>query len=341
MKNRIIQEDVEGIIRQLDIEKCRNKTFLISGVTGAIARYFVYTLLELNRKYPDAGCKILALCRNREKAAKLFGEYQDINLILLIQNVEQRVLYDGKIDYIIHAASNSTTKLFYSNPVETSCANIIGTVNLLELAKEKKVEGFLFLSSGAIYGDDSQATADVREDEYYPIDSVEIGNSYALSKKMGENLCASYCSEFGVPAKIVRIGHTYGPGIDLEDGHIYSDFVKSFVDHKDIVIRGSGAQKRAFCYIADAVRAFFLILFRGEPGQAYNMANNSQFISIKELAECLVEGIEREKKIVIQGKNEEIDSVQVSICSEKLERLGWKPVIGVVEGFRRTIEAKG
>lgn len=340
MTNLIIQEDVENIIGQLDIENCRNKTFLISGATGAIARYFVYTLLELNRKYPNVGCKVLALCRNQEKAEKLFGEYKDTNLIILIQNVEQKVLYDGKIDYIIHAASNSATKLFYSNPVETSCANIIGTVNLLDLAREKKVEGFLFLSSGSIYGDDSQAIADVQEDEYYPIDPLEIGNSYALSKKMAENLCVSYCSEYGVPAKIVRIAHTYGPGIDLEDGHIYSDFVKAILNNENIIIRGSGMQKRAFCYITDAMKAFFLILFSGQSGEAYNMANNSQFISIKDLAEQLFRGMNVEKDILVRGSSEEDCSNQVSMSSEKLEKLGWKPCVDVVEGFNRTVKSK-
>lgn len=340
MTNLIIQQDVENIIGQLNTENCRNKTFLISGATGAIARYFVYTLMELNRKYADVQCKVVALCRNRQKAEELFKDYKDSDLIFLIQSVEQKIIYEGKIDYIIHAASNSATRLFYSNPVETSCANIIGTVNLLELAREKKAEGFLFLSSGAIYGDESQAPSDIREDEYYAIDPLEAGNCYALSKKMAENLCASYYSEFGVPAKIVRIAHTYGPGIDLEDGHVYSDFVKAILNNEDIVIRGSGMQKRAFCYITDAMKAFFLILFSGQSGEAYNMINNSQFISIKELAERLFQGMDIKKDILVKGKEEEDCSNQVSLSSEKLEKLGWKPCVDVVEGFSRTVESK-
>ncbi len=340
MLNYIIREDVESILKMPEFQKCRGKTFLITGATGAIARYFVYTLLEWNRKYVSARCKVVAICRNTAKAKELFEEYGPEELTIIEQPVEREIQYDGEVHFMIHAASNSATRLFYSNPVETASANLVGTVNLLNLAREKNVEAFLFLSSGAVYGDDSQAVADVRENEYYSIDALDIGNSYALSKKMAENLCVSYCSEHEVPAKIVRIAHTYGPGIDLEDGHIYSDFVKSFLDHRDIVIRGSGVQKRAFCYITDAMRAFFLILFHGEPGQAYNMANNSQFMSIKELAERLVEGIEREKKIIIQEKETETEAVQVSICAEKLEQLGWKPSIGVVEGFQRTIESK-
>lgn len=340
MDNFIVQEDVENIIGQLSIENCRNKTFLISGATGAIARYFVYTLLELNRKNADVQCTVLALCRNRIKAEELFEEYQGSDLILLIQNVEQKIIYEGKIDYIIHAASNSATRLFYSNPVETSCANIVGTVNLLELAREKKAAGFLFFSSGAVYGDDSQALSDIREDEYYVIDPLEVGNCYALSKKMAENLCASYYSEFGVPAKIVRIAHTYGPGIDLEDGHVYSDFVKAILNNENIVIRGNGMQKRAFCYITDAMKAFFLILFSGQSGEAYNMINSSQFISIKDLAEKLFHEMNIKKDILVKERTEEDCSNQVSLSSEKLEKLGWKPCVDVAEGFSRTVRSK-
>lgn len=338
--NNIIKEDAETIIEQLSVEKCKNKTFLISGATGAIARYFVYTLLELNRKNVDVQCKVLALCRNRKKAEELFKEYESSELLLLIQNVEQTIMYEGKIDYIIHAASNSVTGLFYSNPVETSSANITGTINLLELAKEKKVESFLFFSSGAVYGDSDQAFSDISEEEYYAIDSLEIGNCYALSKKMAENLCVSYYSEFGVPAKIVRMGHTYGPGIDLEDGHIYSDFVRAILNNDNLVIHGSGMDKRAFCYITDAMKAFFLILFSGQNGSAYNMANNSQFIAIRDLAEQLYDGMNLKKEILVKGKRKDVSSNQVSISTEKLEELGWKPCVDVVEGFSRTVASK-
>lgn len=338
--NRIIEEDVENIIENLSIENCKGKTFLITGATGAIARYFVYTLLELNKKYADVQCKVIALCRNREKAEELFKEYKDSKLILFFQSVEEKILYKGKIDYIIHAAGNSATRLFYSNPVETSCANLTGTINLLELARERKVESFLFFSSGAIYGDEEQICTDMQEEEYYAINSLDIGNCYALSKKMAENLCVSFCSEFGVPAKIVRIAHTYGPGIDLEDGHVYSDFVKAILNNENIVIHGSGTEKRAFCYITDAVKAFFLILFFGKSGEAYNMANNTQFMSIKNLAEYLFQGMNIKKDVLIIGeKGDENISKQVSICSDKLEKLGWKPCIDVMEGFKRTVES--
>ena len=185
--------------------------------------------------------------------------------------------YTESVDYIIHAASQANTKLFYSDPVGTLSANTIGTYNLLKYANEKKVKGFLFFSSGAVYGDTSIATEFIKENQYYQIDPLEITSCYSESKKMAENMCFSFYKQFNLPIKIIRIGHTYGPGINLNDGRVFSDFIKNILDNKDLVIKSDGEAKRAFCYITDAINAFFLVLFNGKSGEAYNMSNNEIF----------------------------------------------------------------
>ena len=342
MKNKIIREDIETILSNISYDKCKEKTFLISGATGAIARYIVYTLLELNKSIPDTNCKIIALCRNENKARKIFEEYlHDTALTFLFQDVVKEVEIKSSIDYIIHAASNSASRLFHSNPVETITANIIGSNNLLKLAVKKKIKGFIFFSSGAVYGDDSNAEHNVREEEFFPISSLESGNCYALSKKMTENLCISYGKQYNVPIKIIRIAHTYGPGIDLNDGHVYSDFVKAIIERKDIQIKGDCFSKRPFCYITDAIIAFFTILFNGKEQEAYNMANNNEFISIKELAECLVSEVfpENNSRVIVNKKSSNCTKEEKSIDINKLMKLGWYPSITVKEGFKRTVLA--
>ncbi len=342
MKNIIISEDIETILSNISHEKCKEKTFLISGATGAIARYLVYTLLELNKKIPDTNCKVIALCRNENKARLIFEEYLDDKaLAFLFQDVEKEVEINSSIDYIIHAASNSASRLFHSNPVETITANIIGSNNLLKLAVKKEIKGFVFFSSGAVYGDDSNAEHDVKEDEFFPISPLESENCYGLSKKMTENLCISYGSEYGVPVKIMRIAHTYGPGMDLNDGHVYSDFVKAIIEHKDIIIKGDCSSKRPFCYVTDAIIAFFIILFKGKEQEAYNMANNNEFISIKELADCLVKEIfpNNNSSVIVNKKSNDCTREEKSIDVSKLIKLGWYPRITVKEGFKRTVLA--
>ena len=345
MLNSIIREDIEEIAKNIDISKCEGNTFLITGANGLLARYIVETLIYLNDCKLKINCKIVALCRNKNDAIKKFGDYINRpDFKLLIQTVEEDIKYAKSVDYIIHAASQANTKVFYSDPVGTLSANTIGTYNLLKYANEKKVKGFLFFSSGSVYGDASMATEFVKENQYYSIDPLEITSCYSESKKMAENMCFSFHKQFNLPTKIIRIGHTYGPGIDLNDGRVFSDFIKSILNNQDLVIKSDGEAKRAFCYLTDAINAFFLVLFNGKAGEAYNMSNNDCFVSVKELAKILTKKVFKDKGIGIvfnysEGKYTVNNKGNVSICTNKIYKLGWEPKISIEEGFRRTVRS--
>ena len=227
---RIEKQDVEEIIQGINVEKVLGKTFLITGATGSLARYFVHTLMEIAERYKGKECKVIVVCRNREKAVDIFKEYiNSLYFKMICGRVEEPVCCEEHIDYILHAACTSATKFFRSNPVDISSANVIGTYNLLSLAREKQVKGFLFFSSGAVYGGKTQD-----DFSYNGINPLDYQNCYALSKQMGENLCACFAEQYAVPAKVVRIGYTYGPHMDLNDGHLDSDFAKSIVEYNDI-----------------------------------------------------------------------------------------------------------
>lgn len=339
----INQADVENVVSRVDAEKLKNSTVLITGATGFIGRNLVKVLLEIMNRGNNG--KIIAVCRSWDKAEQVFKCLGQSHFLEICQkDILSPVIIEGKIDYIIHAASIAASKYFKSVPVDVICPNVIGTYNLLKLAEEKKVQSFLFLSSGAVYGDDSDAEHDLMEQESFGIDALEPDNCYAISKKMGENLCVSFMRQYQVPVKIIRIAHTYGPGIDLQDGHVYSDFVQNVLLNHNIHIKGTGQNKRPFCYISDAIVAILLILLKGECGHAYNMANNSQFLSIRQLAEKISYEIypEKELQVIIEDKRDECyegEVKEVSIDTKKLEMLGWKPEINVLEGFRKTVES--
>ncbi len=338
--NAVREDDLKQIIARIPYEMCEGKTFLITGANGFLASYMTDTLMCLKREGYIQKCTVIALCRNREKAERVFAEWLgDKDFYLLIQSVEEKIVYEGKIDYIIHAASCSTTHLFESNPADVMTANLIGSYNLLELAREKNVSGFLFFSSGAVYGDTE--AEEIREEETYAIDYLEPKNCYAVGKRAGEALCRAYWKQYHVPAKGVRISHTYGPGIDLNDGHVYSDFAKSIVEGAALVIKGDGLASRPFCYVSDAIRAFFLILLRGGGGEMYNMANPEMNVTIKELADLLTQTVfpERELGVIVQTPSVAKRAQKVRINIEKLKRLGWHPEIGLELGFQRLVKS--
>ncbi len=342
MISLIENTDAEEIIQSIPYEKLENKVILITGANGFLASSIVGVLTYINDFYLKNKCTIIALCRNRIKAETKFRDYlNNENFILCVQNVEDKVSLDYRVDYIIHAASGAVTSGFSKAPVDILQANIIGTYNLLEFAKTNKLQGFLFFSSGAVYGKATDECDIISEEDYFNLDFRSYQNCYAEGKRAGEALCNAYWHQYGIPAKVVRISHTYGPGINLDDGRIFSDFVKNICQGKKLLIKGSGNDVRPFCYITDAIVAFFLILLHGENGEVYNMANNKETVTIRELAEILIYEAFPERKLGIVCNNglQNVDCKKTRININKLLNLGWNPTVDIVEGFRRTVRS--
>lgn len=347
MRNTIIEEDLENIV-SFNLPWCDfdGSTVLISGANGFLPAYMVETLLYLNEKREKQYTKVIGLVRNRDKALYRFAEYKNReDLQLLVQDVCKPVLVDERIDYIIHAASQASPKYYGKDPVGTLCANVIGAYNLLSLARENDIKSFLFFSSGEVYGQVDQKQGPIKEDSYGYVNPLDVRSCYSESKRMGETMCVSWFHQYGVPAKIVRPFHTYGPGIILGDGRVYADFVADILNHRDISMKGNGSALRAFCYLADAVLGFFTVLLKGENGEAYNIGDDKGEVSILELAEILVSLFpEKGLKVIKQESDEGSGYLESKIsrsCPDisKARMLGWEPKTSIKEGFRRTIRS--
>lgn len=346
MSNSVVRDDLNYIINDKSIpwEDLRGKTFLISGASGFLPAYMVETLLFLNETW-DLNIKILALVRNEKKARKKFADCKNRKeLTFIVQNVCNPIKIGGIVDYIVHAASHASPKYYGSDPVGTLSANVLGTYNLLELAREKQIKGFLYFSSGEVYGEVTEAQIPTGEDMYGYMDPLNIRSCYGESKRMGETICISYMHQYGIPIKIVRPFHTYGPGMQLDDGRVFADFVSDVVSKKDIVMKSDGSAVRAFCYLADAVQGFFTVLLKGKVGAGYNVGSDSA-ISILELAYVLVKIFPERKLQVLQQERVQGGSYIESKITKnipdisKMKRLGWMPRHSVQEGFLKTVRS--
>ena len=265
MRNKIIEEDLLRIIKGSDLpwSDFENKTVLITGANGFLPAYMVETLLFLNERKNTNKTRVIGLVRNRERASSRFIHYQNrSDFELVIQDVCDPLPFRkrDKINYIVHAASQASPKYYGKDPVGTILPNIIGTHNLLNLAKDKKVKGFLFFSSSEVYGQVDSSKMPIKEDTCGFIDPMDARSCYAESKRMGETMCVSWFHQYDVPSKIIRPFHTYGPGMRLDDGRVYADFINDIVNNRDIVMKSDGSAIRAFCYVADAVTGFFTVL---------------------------------------------------------------------------------
>ena len=162
---------------------------------------------------------------------------------------------------------------------------------------------------------------------------------------MGETICRSWWSQHGVPVRMARLGHTYGPGMRRSDERAFAQFVFSVVDGRDIVLNSDGSAVRPYCYLADAVSALFLLLFAGADGEAYLVTNPDASCTIRELAELLASihptgrvAVRRSESATPLGYLPNRDPAH-PLDIAKMRTLGWLPTTGLREGFTRTIES--
>lgn len=344
--HKIIFEDIESIIAaELPWQNFSGKTVLISGAAGFLPSYMVHTLMHLNKvKKSFEPIKIIAVVRNKEIAEKRFAEYlNDKNFKLVVADMNEAFTLSDKLHYIIHAASQASPKYYNIDPVGTLKTNVFGTGELLKLAQKNPIEVFLYFSSGEVYGQTEIVADGLDELAYGYLDPMQVRSCYAESKRMGENLCVSWHHQYNIPTKIVRPFHTYGPGLSLNDGRVFADFVADIVSNRDIVMYSDGSATRAFCYLVDATIAFFTVLLNGEIGQAYNVANNRAIVSMLELAHTLIDLYpEKNLKVIIKERKADATYLQSPVKmtypnTSKLEKLNWKPRYSIPEGFKRTI----
>ena len=323
-----LSEDIENVIKIFDMSVFNNKSILITGATGLLGKLCVKSLLRT-----QYNIKVIALVRNLQKAQDIFGENSKLKII--VQDINSPIKIDDEIDYIIHTASITSSKAFFTTPVETITTCINGTQNVLELAKSKNVKSFVYLSSLEVYG--VQAKEDITEEDYGFLDILSPRSSYSEGKRMAENLCISYGHEYNLPVKIARLAQTFGPGVAYEDSRVFAQFARSVINKSDIILNTTGETKRNYCYTADAVRAIFTILIKGLDNNAYNVANKNTYISIVDMAKML-ENENTKVKFMIDGVNRGYNpEVKIKLNSDKLERLGWEPKVDLKEMYERMI----
>jgi len=344
-ENKTIMGDLHEIAAApLPWEQLRNKTLLITGAGGFLAAYLVKAILTVADLH---GIKmdVIGVIRQPESLKKRLANCQGChNFSFIQQDMSQPLQSDfPRADYIIHAASQASPKYYGIDPVGTLLPNTLGTARLLEHGRHNGVERFLFFSSGSIYGQQPEPKALITETDYGVLDPIDVRSCYGESKRMGETMCVSWAHQYDIHTSIVRPFHTYGPGVALDDGRVFADFVADAVAGRDISIRSDGSARRAFCYLSDATLGFLTILLKGEKAEAYNIGNPNAETSIKELAETITY-IQPERNISIKHSappegNAYLRSPILQSCPaiDKALRLGWAPQIDIKEGFQRTI----
>lgn len=333
----ILKEDFEKLMtaEYIQYDKLKNSSFLITGATGLVGSLVTRSLLFYREK-TGAVMEIHILARDGDKAREMFGEDQ---VDIILGDVRDAFNIEGKLDYVIHAASVTTSKYMVTNPVETLMTSLLGTENLLRLARKKAVKGFVYLSSMEVYGVTAEEMNPITEEKLGYLDLQNVRSSYSEGKRACELLCVSYASEYGVPAKIARLAQTFGAGVKESETKVYASFAKKAIHGEDIVLHTNGESMGNYCYTADAVGALLCLLTKGEVGEAYTVVNESSSMKIKEMASLVAE--RWGEKVVFDIPADNIygyaPESKMRLSGRKMESLGWTPSVGLMEMYERMV----
>ena len=343
IENLLYREDIKYVSDlELPWEKLSNKSILITGASGLIGSFLIDVLMEKNLH--GLNCKVYALGRNPEKAKNRFERYwtspffefvsHDINEPLKLDNVHQ-------VDFVIHFASNTHPVAYATDPIGTVTANIIGTNNLLNFAVEHHAERFVFASSNEIYGE-NRGDVEFFEETYCGyIDSNTLRAGYPESKRCGETLCQAYKKQKNLDVVVPRFTRSYGPTMLKTDTKAISQFIKKAVDGENIVLKSAGTQYYSYTYVADAVSGFLTVLLRGESGEAYNIADESSDIMLKDLAKIIADFAGKEVVFELPDETEKAGyskATKARLDGSKLKKLGWKAGYDIKQGLVRTLK---
>lgn len=341
----LYQQQIQKIAQdELLWNRLEGKTLLLSGATGMLGKCLVDILMERNRQM-SSGKKIrlVALSRNKERAKERLGEcFGEEWFVHRACDVNAVIPELGKVDYIIHAASNTHPLQYANDPIGTITSNIIGTKNLLDYGVAHGAERFCFVSSVEIYGENRGDVEGFDENYLGYLDCNTLRAGYPESKRLGEALCNAYARTCDLDFVIPRLSRVYGPTMLISDSKAISQFIKKAAKKEDIVLKSEGNQEYSYTFATDAAAGILYTLLRGESGGAYNIADKESDITLKELAGYLAKIAGTQVVSELPDDKEKAGystAAKAMLNAEKLNRLGWKAAVHMPEGLKCTVDS--
>ncbi|MBN2071497.1 MAG: GDP-mannose 4,6-dehydratase [Candidatus Krumholzibacteriota bacterium] len=299
---------------------------LVSGCCGHIGCHLCALLLSKGNSI--IGIDNLSTGHPENKTLLL----EQLNLRFIEHDICQTLSIDEHIDQIYHLASRASPRHYYEAPLETAMANSIGTLKMLELAKEKNAR-ILFASTSEIYGNPEMHP----QNESYigAVSPVGMRSCYSESKRFGETLMTIYSRSAVADTRIARLFNTYGPNMAFNDGRVIPNLIINSLNNESITVHGKGMQTRSFCYVSDTVRGLYKLM-ESDYNKPVNIGN-SQEIRILELANIIKKLCDSDAAIEFMERFEDDPDKRCPDISIAEKYLGWKPKVGLEEGLRLTI----
>lgn len=304
------------------------KIILVTGGAGFIGSHLCRKLLE-------RGDRVICLDNFFTGAkANIKDLLENPNFELLERDVTKSISLE--VNQIYHLACPASPVRYQYNPVETVRTNVIGTLNMLDLAKTANAR-ILQASTSEIYGDPLEHPQ--MESYWGNVNPLSVRACYDEGKRCAETLCMDYHRQHNVDMRIVRIFNTYGPNMDINDGRVVSNFIVQALRNQPITIYGSGNQTRSFQYIDDLIGGMIKMMENESSFIGPVNLGNPNEVTMKELAEKTLKLIPESESEIIYCKLPEGDPKKRKPCIDLAkEKLNWEPKIPLEDGLIKTIE---
>ena len=352
----VIRQDLDYICENLgeEFSELSGKRILIAGGAGFLGYYLVQSILHWNQLNSEEPPVELVVYDNFMRGVPdwLRALEGDANLSVEKYDVIDPLPADmGDFNYIIHAATIASPIYYRLHPIETMDANVYGLRHFLDYCLEQKqkgapLDGFLFYSTSEIYGDPTPENIPTSEEYRGNVSCTGPRACYDESKRYGETLCVNFARQHGLPIRIARPFNNYGPGLKISDRRALPDFARDVLAGEDIVLLSDGAPTRTFCYVTDAIVGYYKILIRGRDGESYNIGLDKPEISIRELAERVVE-LARELfsyqgKLVFKVSDDkdyltDNPNRRCPVIDKARKHLSYAPGVQLDEGLKRSL----
>ncbi|MEO1690335.1 MAG: UDP-glucuronic acid decarboxylase family protein [Cyanobacteria bacterium J06631_6] len=238
-----------------------------------------------------------------------------------------------EVDQIYHLACPASPVHYQYNPVKTIKTNVMGTLNMLGLAKRVKAR-FLLASTSEVYGDPD---VHPQPEEYRGnVNCIGIRSCYDEGKRVAETLAFDYHRQNNVDIRIMRIFNTYGPRMFEHDGRVVSNFIVQALQGTPLTVYGDGSQTRSFCYVADLVEGM-MRLMNGEHIGPINIGNPGEY-TILQLAETIQKMINPDAELAFKPLPQDDPRQRQPDITKAKNLLGWEPTINLEEGLKMTID---
>ncbi|TGL61049.1 SDR family oxidoreductase [Leptospira sarikeiensis] len=239
-----------------------------------------------------------------------------------------------EVDQVYNFACPASPVHYQSNAIKTIKTNVLGTTNMLGLAKRVKAR-ILQASTSEVYGNPIEHPQ--KESYWGNVNPIGIRSCYDEGKRVAETLCFDYHRNHKVDIRVIRIFNTYGPRMLPDDGRVVSNFVVQALAGKDITVYGDGSQTRSFCYVDDLVDGIIRMMNTQDFNGPVNLGNDGEF-TVKELAELVLKETGSSSKIVYKTLPQDDPVRRKPDLTIARQKLGYEPKVPLLEGIRKTVE---